>query len=351
VADYSQSPRKFLYEYSLRDHLGNTRVTFLGKDLQGGVDIVQTASYYPFGLIMKKTDNAASTYPKNRYLYNGKEINCDRMYSESLNWYDCGARFYDPQLGRWHVVDPLTEKTYDWSPYRYGFCNPIFYTDPFGLNEDWYQDKEGNIEYDPNVKTQADVDRKGGGKYLGEEFKTDYAKFNKNGTALFYDETKAYNYLYDRADRHNVEGGSFITTYGVLILPDYLNTEGNTKIDEYNLGFTKKSIHETGNITLGGKDVKSLGFLHTHQWNGLGMPPDPKPSRYDPSGKGTDLDISRYWNSMPILTISWDNDIWMLQGSPNSDKWTLQRVMAKDELLKGKLGLIGGLKTLPSYLK
>ena len=346
------SDRIFTYEYNLKDHLGDNRVTFMGTDLGGAVDVVQATSYYPFGLVMNQTNgNTEPDYQKNKYLYNGKELQDEQIASVSLEWYDYHTRFYDPQIGRWHVVDPLAEKAYDWSPYRYGFCNPIIYTDPFGLYEDWYQDKEGNIEYDPNVKTQADVDKKGGGKYLGEEFKTDYAKFNKNGTALFYDETKAYNYLYDRADRHNVEGGSFITTNGVLILPDYLNTEGNTKIDEYNIGFTKKSIHETGNITLGGKDVKSLGLLHTHQWNGLGMPPDPKPSRYDPSGKGTDLDISRYWNSMPILTISWDNDVWMLQGSPNSDKWTLQRAMAKDELLKGKLGLIGGLKTLPSYLK
>ncbi|MBI4647115.1 MAG: hypothetical protein HY738_11125 [Bacteroidia bacterium] len=54
---------------------------------------------------------------------------------------------------------------------------------------------------------------------------------------------------------------------------------------------------------------------------------------------------------MPILTISWDKDIWMLQGSPKSDKWTLQKAMTKDELLKGKKGLIGGLKILPPYNK
>ena len=39
------------------------------------------------------------TDKENPYLYNGKEFedDCD------LNWYHYGARYYDPQLGRWHT--------------------------------------------------------------------------------------------------------------------------------------------------------------------------------------------------------------------------------------------------------
>jgi RHS repeat-associated protein len=94
--------------------------------------------YYPFGHGMHRPPEAtivATWFPDygefgtNRYLYNGKEFNDDF----DLNWYDYGARFYDPQIARWHSVDPLAEKYYQWSPYNYVINNPISFIDPDGM--------------------------------------------------------------------------------------------------------------------------------------------------------------------------------------------------------------------------
>ena len=65
----------------------------------------------------------------NQYLYNNKEFQDE----QGLNWYDYGARFYDPQIGRWHSQDPMADNYTSLCPYQYCGNNPIKNVDIGGL--------------------------------------------------------------------------------------------------------------------------------------------------------------------------------------------------------------------------
>ena len=91
---------------------------------------------------------------------------------QGVDWYDYGARFYDPALGRWHVIDPAIENNhYEWTPYAYVYNNPIKSIDPLGLDsaqratavamaEKYVENNSGNTY--PN---QSDIKK---GKFRGK---------------------------------------------------------------------------------------------------------------------------------------------------------------------------------------
>ena len=89
-------------------------------------DVITANDYYPGGMQMpgRKYAQPNSSY---RYGFNGKE-NDNEVKGEG-NQQDYGLRIYDPRLGKFLSVDPLTA-SYPWySPYQFAGNNPIKFID------------------------------------------------------------------------------------------------------------------------------------------------------------------------------------------------------------------------------
>ena len=83
----------YQYKYDLTDHLGNVRVSFTDTDNDGVAEVIQENHYYPFGLTFDGL-NYYNRAHESKLKFNGKELTDEH----GLNWYDFGARMYDPAM-------------------------------------------------------------------------------------------------------------------------------------------------------------------------------------------------------------------------------------------------------------
>ena len=332
---------------SVRRGLGSTRMV-VGSDNS----VKETVSYYPFGSEMRMQAPAQmGGDTRHPFRFTGKEL--DRQ--NGLNWYDFGARWYDVAgVPMWTSVDPLAEKYYNVSPYVYCAGDPVNRFDPDG--RDWYWDTDRTLQYNPNVHSAKDLQK--GQEYVGETYSTKFASFRNDGSILFNNETKAYNRMWDQANRHyrskgesgGRESGAYILEDGkVLVLPEYENDSWNAFMDTggYLLKNGRKLIH-------GKESFFVVGQVHTHQ-NKRG---DPTPSIFDAEEGYGDLGFSEANNSLPVFTMGWDGKVHGIRGYRNQNGRMAGSVvtMRKNEknlsgLLKGSYSLRSVIRRLPKLVK
>ena len=135
--------------------------------------IFQIDDHYPFGLL--HDDQAAARGQDLQFGYTGKEL----VELGNLDWMDYGARWYDPALARWGVVDPLGELTNAFNSYVYVYNNPLLFNDPTGMvgectlcgsGESTYSSKSSNEGFQgiredflkevANARAEREIDKK-----------------------------------------------------------------------------------------------------------------------------------------------------------------------------------------------
>ena len=251
----------FQYEYYIKDHLGNTRIAFT-PGTNNTVTLVQSTDYYPFGLkYSTQYDNSSG----NKYLYNGKELQ-DGL---SLDWYDYGARFYDPQIGRWTTQDPLSEINRKWSPYRYAYDNPLRFIDPDGMLEevDITGDKAKEATNQLQKSTSLKLSRNESTGKLSAKGKAKTAADKKLMEAIT--DTKVVVKVNATSSNYTDKGNWFVggayggstkNADGTVTTNQTVNPNMTAKIDNF-YGAPKgvSVLHEVIESYIGGKDSPGLG--------------------------------------------------------------------------------------------
>ncbi len=118
--------------FELNNHLGNVLAVISdSRSLAGGFqepDVLSAQDYYPFGMIQPGRNYSSESY---RYGFNGKEN--DNEVKGTGNQQDYGMRIYDPRIGKFMSVDPITNSYPELTPYQFASNTPIWAIDVDGL--------------------------------------------------------------------------------------------------------------------------------------------------------------------------------------------------------------------------
>jgi RHS repeat-associated protein len=292
----------FNYVYNYTDHLGNIRLSYTYIPDEDRLGIVSEEHYYPFGLKHGSYNSTKQEFEPDpapiggdrtrlvqvpnsgyQYQYNGKEWQ-DEL---GLDVYDYGFRNYDAPLGRWFNIDPLSEKSYQVTPFSYVQNSPLIKIDIAGLTDYTLNKKTGEVkqvgEHNDDPDRILKTNRKG------------EVKYKKNGDAKVAIDDIAYGILNDGMNfkKENIikvgNGDCLPSETDVesftLKLSEYVGTEiggtyfsndGTAETTHIGIGSYKKNkFGETKEMGIGAprsitstvaefKSFKITGFFHTH---------------------------------------------------------------------------------------
>jgi RHS repeat-associated protein len=132
--------------YELADHRGNVLTTISDrKTAVNGTQVGQPVTYYkavvltandhyPYGMMMPGRNYNKPGVTDYRYGFNGKE-NDNEVKNVEGGQQDYGMRIYDPRLGRFLSVDPITAKYPELTPFQFASNTPVQAIDLDGLEK------------------------------------------------------------------------------------------------------------------------------------------------------------------------------------------------------------------------
>jgi RHS repeat-associated protein len=253
--------------------------------------VLEVTNFRAFGSEIATLGEKAYSKTANAYRYNGKELQSKEFSDGSgIDEYDYGFRFYDPNLGRWNVNDPLSEKSRRWSPYVYCADNPLRFIDPDGMAYMGYGNNPDQTVADGDaVRIQGNDVTTVNGKVVGSSSGGYNTSFNNegdeetpsNGQPLKFDDL--WNNYDDVEHTDENTGNDLYDNHCAIKVSDALLKSG-VNLTGYSGATCSSNCDSKSKHPLRAEELAS--WLQKHKISGVGKPVFLTGSNYEKSVEG-----------------------------------------------------------------